>query len=79
MSLDFQQEMNCFAEAHFFISIYPDSELIDKFAADSLLSEINGKISRAIFPFHKLVESGDPLKTASDFFQKIYVEIAAKF
>jgi hypothetical protein len=60
-------------DAHLYISIYPDSELIDKFVADSYLIKLKGRLSRAVFPFHKLVESGDLLKTAADFFQKISI------
>ena len=65
--------------AHLYISIYPDLELIDKFVADSFLFKIKGRISRAVFPFLELVESKDPITSATDFFRKIIVEITATF
>ena len=63
-------------EAHLYISIYPDSELIEKAADDSLLLKINEKISRAVLPYLKLIENKDPVKTAMEFFRNVYMEIS---
>ena len=64
-------------DAHLYISISPDSELIEKFIDGSFLLKIKGRISRAVLPYLKLIENGDPFKLAMEFFRNIYIEIAA--
>jgi hypothetical protein len=62
-------------DTHLFISFYPDSELIERFVDASFLLKIKGRISCAVLPYMKLIENGNPLKIATEFFRNIYTEI----
>jgi hypothetical protein len=64
-------------EANLYVSISPDSELIQKFVDDSLLLKIKGRISRAVLPYLKLIENNDPIKITTEFFRNVYTEITA--
>lgn len=64
-------------DAYLYISIYPDSELIERFADDSLLLKINGKMYRAVLPCMKLSESSNPIKMAAEFYRNVYAELTS--
>jgi hypothetical protein len=65
-------------EAHLYISISPDSELIEKFIDGSLLLKLKGGFSRAVLPYVDLIENDNPFKIATEFFRNIYIEITTQ-